>query len=134
MFENFVTFTEVIKLSSNMFWRMREVNYHDKLLDLIYSKQDIVCFEMVTDLVKDQYLICEFIKELKFHYNSCERRWLENIFEIIKNNNITVSNDDLLISASKYGFYDLVKCMIENGANIDAGSSSALIWAVYGII
>lgn len=42
MFENFVVFTEVVKLSSNIFWKMKEVNYHDKLLDLIYQEEDIV--------------------------------------------------------------------------------------------
>lgn len=76
MFENFVIFTEAIKLSSNVFWKMKEVNYHDKLLDLIYKKKDVIVLGKVINLAEDKCLITRFIGIL----GVCDKKeWLENI-------------------------------------------------------
>lgn len=61
MFDNFLIFTEVVKLSSNVFWRMREINYRDKLLEVIYKKKDLVTFLEVIELIEDKNLISEII-------------------------------------------------------------------------
>lgn len=129
MFENFVIFTEAVKLSPNVFWRTREVNYHNKLLDLIYREEDVLAFEQVTDLIENEQLINKFINVFTFCYQKDEKRWLENIFKVItkssiKNNfpqssedlsyfDFTSHNNPLLIYSCKYGFYDFVKFLVE---------------------
>lgn len=61
MFDNFLIFTEVVKLSSNVFWRMREINYRDKLLEVIYKKKDLIAFLEVIELIENKNLIIEII-------------------------------------------------------------------------
>lgn len=135
MFENFVVFTEVIKLSSIMFWKMKEVNYHDELLDLIYDREDVITFEEVIDVV-DKYLITRFIYRIDPRSNP--KKWIENILKAISYIDITAFNNKLLFDSSCHGFYDFVKLLIErpdckicdkqciHGANIHAQDDYAL--------
>lgn len=112
MFSNFVIFTEVVKLSSNVFWKMREVNCHDKVLDLIYEKQDVVTFEEVIDLVNNKYLITKFIGILNFCETRTGEKWLKSIFEAIDHIDITAFDNTLLTYSSKNGFVDFVKYLV----------------------
>lgn len=120
MFENFVTFTEVVKLSSNVFWRMKEVNYHDKLLKLIYDKEDVFTFEEVIELVENKQLIAKFANILDTCSLSTEGLWVENIFKVIDHIDISSSIDTLLIYSSKNGFTNFVKYLVERGADVSA--------------
>lgn len=138
MFENFIVFTEVVKLSSDIFWRMREVNYHDKFLKFIRKKQDVVAFEEVVDIIEDKCLVTKFGNILTVCNINNERKWIENIFKVI---DTTILGNILLTYSSRHGFIDFVKYLIErpdckvcsehccHGANIHAQDNCALRWA-----
>lgn len=145
MFENFIVFTEVIKLSSNVFWKMKEVNYHDKLLDLIDKKIDISTFEEVIDLVDDKYLITKFIYTLQRIYSDdVKKRWIKNISKAIDDIDSSAYEDTLLIDGASYGFYEIVKYVVEvskckncqkqccSCLSANIRNNWALIWAANG--
>lgn len=129
MFENFVTFTEVVKLSPNIFSQLREVNYHDKLLDLIRIRNDISTFEQVTDLVENKYLVTGLIEIFQKNHTYLER-WLKSIFKFVDYIDVTALDNLLLFYSSRSGFYDFVKCLIERGADIHSQSDFAFRCAV----
>lgn len=119
MFENFLVFTEVVKLSSNVFYQLEEINYHDKVLDFIYDREDVNTFEKVLDLVEDKYLITRFIKFLKdYGLNETEKLWVKNILKVINHINIAAFDNALLIYAFKYEFYESFRYLIQKGADI----------------
>lgn len=127
MFENFIVFTEVVKLSSNIFWKVKEVNYSDKLLDLIYEKKDVVAFEEVINLVDNKFLITMFIEILQLDLEeSVEKKWIENIFKVIEEVDTTAFGNELLMVCSYYEFYDFVKYLIEHDADVNAQYNRAL--------
>lgn len=126
MFSNFVTFTEVVKLSSNVFYEMKTINYHDKLLKLIKQKRDIDTFEEIIHNVEDKHLITEFIATA---LGIDAARWIRNIFEMIDYIDITAFDNSLIISSSKYGLYNFVKLLAERGADIHAQNGRALVLA-----
>lgn len=123
MFSNFVIFTEVVKLSSNIFHEMEIINYHDKLLKLIEQKRDINTFEEIIHNVEDKHLITEFIAVAS---GIDAARWIRNIFKVIDYTDITAFDNSLIIRSSKYGFYDFVKLLAERGADIHARDDRAL--------
>lgn len=89
---------------------MREVNYQDKLLDLIYRRKDTIVLEEVIDLVNDKYLITEFIKSLwNFDINK-EKKLVENIFKVIDYIDISAFNNRLF---NKW-FCNFVKYLIQS--------------------
>lgn len=139
MFENFIIFTEVTKLSSNVFHYLKEVNYHDKLLNLIRKKEDVATFEEIIDLVENKYLITKFISIL-YCCKCDEKRWIENIFKVIDYIDVSAYNNDLLIYSSAYGCQEVVKYLLErivcdckedcsHGVNIFACDNRALKWS-----
>lgn len=130
MFSNFVTFKEVVKLSPNVFWKMKEVNYNDKLLDLIYLKEDVNTFGEVSDLIENKRLVTKFINVLSNCKQFDEKKWLENIFKFIEDIDISISGDKLLVYSSKYGFYDAVRYLVEKGVDPHFQYDLALRWAV----
>lgn len=87
MFENFVTFTEVVKLSSIIFHNLRNLNYCDKLLDSIYGRNDQGTFYQVMNLIEDGSLTNKFIYKLDYCCSNCKTlsdRWFELLVEFIK--------------------------------------------------
>lgn len=55
MFSNFVTFTEVVKLSRNVYYQQREVNFSEKIILLILDRLDIDTFENTYKLINNEY-------------------------------------------------------------------------------
>lgn len=51
MFSNFVTFTEVVKLSRNIYEQQKRVNFSDTILKLIFDAHDIDTFEEIYLLI-----------------------------------------------------------------------------------
>lgn len=70
MFSSFVTFTEVIKLSVNIYYRQRSVNYSIKVIDTIVSKEDIKSAASIIDIIEDRSSLTRFIKILKKGHDS----------------------------------------------------------------
>lgn len=108
MFENFVIFTEVIKLSSRIFYELKIVNYSDKLIKLI-REGDIKFAEEIFLLVENKSLIHPFV-ELTLK----SPRWLDCIMKT------GIINPVLLFSSCKYGKLRYVKYLVENGINLNA--------------
>lgn len=130
MFEKFLIFTEVVKLSPNTFYQLRIVNHHDKLLDLIYRRKDIIVLEEVIDLVNDKYLITEFINFLwNFDDDDEEKKLIENIFKVIDYIDVSTFNNKLLICCSANGLCNFVKYLIQSGVDIHTSNDFALITA-----
>lgn len=115
MFENFVTFTELVKLSSNVFWKMREVNYSNKILNSIYQRRDLEVLEKVLDLIEDKQLIIGFTSVLEDPRKVQIEKWLEIITKAVIENSISIPRDNnLIIYSSEYGVYDFVKYWFES--------------------
>lgn len=131
MFSNFVTFQEVVKLSKNVFWKMREINYQDKLLDLIYSKKDAETFETALDLIEDKELLRKFINIIEiFCGDFVGEKWVENIFKVIRYFGVnSIDNRTLnkwMQQSSNCKNYNFLKYFVENGADIHFQNESAL--------
>lgn len=126
MFNNSVIFTEVVKLSSNIFYSLKEVNYSKKLLEVIYSRKDIISFESVLDFIKDKELIIKFIKLIETLSWPNQRKQVENILRAAG------SDERLLFCSSRNGFYDIVKNLVSSGVNLRSDPGSwALVEASY---
>src|SRR5579883_2063069 len=78
MFEYFVTFTEVIKLSQDTFHQLRKVNYYNGI-----STRNINIIEQIIDLVDIEIESFKFINYFIRREIKHEERWLDIIFEII---------------------------------------------------
>lgn len=129
MFENFVIFTEIVKLSSNIFCYMREVNYSDNISRLIFQVHDIASAEQVAELVEDSVVINKFIKSLLCrHKQEDGPRWLRLIFDLSKRINVDFEScgDMLLVYSCRYGYLDFVKYLLEE-VGIDINSKYSYI-------
>lgn len=118
MFENFVIFTEVVKLSANTFNNLQNINYHDKLLDLIYERKDIITFERIVNLIQDRYLITKFVGLFEDRSLKDRNRWLENIIPQVDHIDIKAFNEILIITAADCNSFSAVEILVEKGANI----------------
>lgn len=94
MFENFVVFTEVVKLSSIVFHYLKRVNYHDKLLQSVdisegfdFLANDVFLIEQNVDTIEDEILIIKLIKKLFYYKGRYKTKLLECVFSIVKNLN-----------------------------------------------
>lgn len=130
MFENFVVFTEAAKLSSNLSYRLKEVNYHDKLLSFIREKRDVIAFAEVIDLVENKSLITEFIDLLNHYETRNKKRLTETIFKAIDHIDITAFYNILLVASSENGLLYIVKYLVEHDADIHVWKDYPLIRAV----
>lgn len=119
MFENFVIFTEVSKLSVNIFNNLQNINYHDKLLDLIYKRKDIITFERIVNLIRDKYLITKFVKLFEDRGLKDRKRWLENIIPQVDHIDVTAFNEILIITAADCNSFNAVEILVQKGANIN---------------
>lgn len=132
MFSNFVTFTEVVKLSSNVFQKMKEVNYSSNILDFIFSKEDMISLEQVEDLVNspvDRFFALLEVKEFKWQ-KELALFLIKMIFRG-NYNDLNSCNGILIVYFSFIGPLDLIKYFIEKGADINGRGGAALLCAVY---
>lgn len=104
MFENFVIFTEVIKLSSNVFYQMENINYSDKLPGLIFQKEDFRTLKLVSHLIEDIQELETVIKNWLWYvilYGETAVNFLDIIF--INNLQLDECFDEALNLCIKYG-------------------------------
>lgn len=113
MFENFVTFTEAIKLSQDTFHQLRKVNYYKGI-----STRNINIIEQIIDLVDIEIESFRFINYFIRREIKHEERWLDIIFKIIcidKTKFYVLSIWEMIIVRScKYNRLDIIKHIIEN--------------------
>lgn len=135
MFENFVVFTEVVKLSSILFGKMRLMNYSDDVLFLVCDNNDINSAEQVLPLKRDDSIIYDFIELICDNSTTNKERWIRLIFENIEDyESLKDEYKTILMTyACGCGFLDIVKKMVEVGADVNYdGSHEPLTEAIYG--
>lgn len=103
MFSNFVTFTEVIKLSKNVYHRLQGEIYDEKLFEKVCKKKDIENFT-IFDLIDDDKLT-NYINYLHRSPANDHRfiRWLKMIMKfVLEGRKIDVTAfDNLLLRCSR---------------------------------
>lgn len=83
MFENFVIFNEVIKLSQWIYSHLRTVNYtSDNILIPIYQRNDFDSFKQIVDLLQNKLSLVKYCPNLFFCCKDKEKQWLKLIYEI----------------------------------------------------
>src|SRR4051812_4078405 len=127
----FRRFKRAINLSENVYYELKQVNYSDKLLDSIYSRQDIDSLSKVINQVEDKSLITKFIGLFQIYCSKDDVKLLECIFQVIEKVDFTAFDNILLIIASKYEYLEIVKYLIENGADLHAKNNCTLRQAAY---
>lgn len=117
MFENFVTFTEVVKLSSNIFHYLRGVNYSKQISSSILKRKDIISALQVLELIDDEKSKINIGKLIK--RSEIEEVW-ELFCEVIKRKDISSFNFDniILILVCICGSLYHLKILVDEGANI----------------
>lgn len=127
MFSNFVTFTEVVKLSQNIFNQMKSINNDENIVDLIFDKQDIVSAEQVID----ESNVSKFSSVLNYCRSDDSEKWLDLIYKTISNNKVDVSDFDssLILYCCTYNKLEMIKYLIENNYNSNTNMVRVLEWA-----
>lgn len=125
MFENFVTFNEVIKLSKLTYQNLRKINYSNSLLEIICEKEDLTSGNQVYDLIGDLSVVGNSVFSLIEDYtDELEKRikFVSDIVNCENNYGEFWSKDmrELILLCSFIRIDDLngVKCMISTGTNL----------------
>lgn len=136
MFENFVIFTEVTKLSSNMYYNLQIVNYSDKFAIDILWKEDTVVFEKLIDLVEDRRLvISNIVYILKYYVSYIEYEYLDLLFRLKPRDLEFDTVEDrhfCLTMGCLYGHLDLVKYFIYGEVSRNIKSHGLCLAAEHG--
>lgn len=134
MFENFVIFTEVVKLSRNTFHELKEVNYSVSVAYKIYKKRDISAFEQIIDLIEDEKLINSVVNFLPVFRLQDGRRWLGAIFKVIRYVTNTNSRKMLLFKSTQHGILEYVKYFVETGIDFKIKNHALSLACIYGYL
>lgn len=117
MFENFVIFTEVVKLSSDTFYHLREVNYSKKISSNVLKQRDINSALQILPLINDEKSksnIGRLIRDCNI-----EESW-KLFCEVVNRKDISSFNFDnvILILVCICGSLRYLKILIDEGADI----------------
>lgn len=132
MFENFVYFKEVTKLSTIIYYDLRRINYSDSLLKIICNKETengVDVLEEVEDLIEDKSQIKKVFELFDNIPVEASSRLLDCIFKIITSGNNEADKnicDGLLYYSMKCGHLDLASRVIDydNENNIEDSALS----------
>lgn len=110
MFSNFVTFTEVVKLSQNVFNQMRNINSNKDTIDLILTKQDIVYAEQVIN----ESNVSKFSSILNYCRTEDTEKWLDLIFRACSSTNFFFYElgEELLPYCCIYNKCEIIKYLL----------------------
>lgn len=120
MFENFVIFTEVVKLSSNLFQKLQRVNYSDECMKLISERRDLDYSKQTFILINDVLLLKKLMK-VGGMVSVIDRKVRKHVLiSVIANrfNDETFVNDLMLLYACTYGFSKFAQFLLDNGIKI----------------
>jgi len=132
MFCYFKCFNEANKLNKEIKDENNYINYDDLILDYIYknSTPSLNLAEIIFPLVEDKTLLTKFIYILYSCPVNIEIRWinliLKNGFSETSQIDISAYNETLLSYSCKHGLIEVVKYLVENGANIHEPNNRAL--------
>lgn len=136
MFENFVYFGEVTKLSSNVYYQMKEVNFSENVFDLMHSRnhyqfvKEIFDADLITNTNCDVDKCVEISKDYKYEFGEEILRKISMFVQLDKNKEF--GNDILLIFCSRHdNLLEFVEKLISHGADVHLGEDFALSQACY---
>lgn len=144
MFENFVYFQEVVKLSTTINYQLAFINYNVKTSIKILRKQENIHFvKHILLTLADYDFLAQVVRKYVTCKTKCAKKWFSFVFNIIKE--IGASRDtltDLLIAACINDQSHIIRYCIEkpdckicgkhciHGADIHAKDDKALIIAI----
>lgn len=120
MFSNFVYFEEVVKLSTNIFHTLAEMNYSSKLMSILLEQPNVDYAKQIFEFEEAERII-PFSNLLISCKPEEEESWIHCIFNAIKNKMITNKYnhlETLLEFSIKWNCLDVVKYLCEAGVNI----------------
>lgn len=120
MFSNFVYFEEVVKLSTNTFHTLAEVNYSPKLLPILKKCPDINYVKQMFEFMETEEVV-SFSSLLLTCRLAEEEGLLHSIFNSIKGKTFTNKNNylEILLEFSvRCNCLEAVKYFCEAGANV----------------
>lgn len=81
MFSNFVTFTEVVKLSPIIHYNLEQLNFNKDILSSILQKNDLINATSVFKLIekKDFKKLIQFVELINLHNPNISRKWIKLI-------------------------------------------------------
>lgn len=117
MFENFVIFTEVVKLSQNVFYNLRNVNYSDGIFEALFIRKDIEAAESLVELIQDKIKVINVARIFEDSKDN-NKRWMNLISQLVISSNLKVSTISVgfLFECCKFGCIELIEYAIENGS------------------
>lgn len=124
MFICFRTFTEVVKLSTDISDGLKNIFYTDKVLDSIVRRKDFNSLKEVAEMITDFSLLMKF--ERFFNYDNIKSSipWIDAVFKVMINiplvdrSQIKPFKERFLVCACKASRIDIVKWFIDNGTSI----------------
>lgn len=136
MFENFVIFTEVVKLSSILYYNLEVINYSDGLAINILWKKDTIVFERLIDLVEDRRLVISKIIYILRYEVYAKYKYLDFLFRLITRNpelNMTAENECYYyVLSCIFGHFDFVKYLLREETEKDVKSQGLSIASEHG--
>lgn len=108
MFSNFVTFKEVVKLSTQVEYELTKINFSKYALIFIFEERNIHTATQIQNIIDDKKLIKNFYEILGYHcrcYDGPE--WLDYTFSL--KCNLPSVDESLLFGACKHGRLDIIK-------------------------
>lgn len=120
MFENFVIFTEVVKLSSNLFQKLQRVNYSNECMRLIAERRDLDYSKQAFILIDDVLLLKKLMK-IGSMVSVIDRKMRKHVLIFVITNRFndgTFVNDSMLLYSCTYGFSKFAQFLLDNGMKI----------------
>lgn len=130
MFENFVYFKEVTKLSSAVYYQMKEVNFSENVFDLMHSRNDHQFVKELFDLViKNNLAAGKYIAKI----NRCEfeEEFLKGVSEnVVLNEETSFLNIAFLLCSCRYdSLLFFIKRLVSFGTDIHYDEDTPLFQA-----
>lgn len=116
MFSSFVTFIEVVKLSSTIYYNQEVINYSDIVIKAIVSKNDIRSALSVIDRVEDRSLIIKFAsidEKLPGYYTLIKKIFAEKDIDTKK------IHGRLFLLSCKENDLEMIKTLVTGKYTID---------------
>lgn len=116
MFENFICFQEVTKLSSNVYYQMKEVNYNISLLRIICNKNDSKVLKEIFDLIR--YIYYEIAEAICSNENLCNTFLNCFLEHPMLRRNLLGNNYVPLHYSCKYGNLKVLRYIVEESEEL----------------
>jgi len=130
----FKYFDEMNKLNNYIRNENNWINYNDLILDFIYEKRDLKLANIIFPLVENKKLLTRFIEILNLFENK-KIEWIKIIFDngFSETSEIDIFAFDnaLLKYSAGDGLIEIVKYLVEKGADVHVNNDEALKFASF---